>query len=148
VIAAPLLLDDHLLLAVLLDREPRGLRPRGAPIFTTGLWYHRMARAIAEPTVTGVMSRSLGGAGHEVSAGVVGAVASLPDEIGLISLRSLAWPMAELVTAGVRLNLLSLEALATAVHLDATIVLAKRDDNRPLREAATASNVTVRTITA
>lgn len=48
--------------------------------------------------------------------------------------------------AGARLNLLSLEALVAARHLAADICLAEVDDNDPLRVAATAFGVAVRTI--
>ncbi|MGH9185177.1 MAG: hypothetical protein ACRD0U_05080, partial [Acidimicrobiales bacterium] len=53
-------IDDHILLRILLGDEPPDLRPRGAAIFTTGLWYHRLCRALADQTVAGAMSRSLG----------------------------------------------------------------------------------------
>ena len=77
---------------------------------------------------------------------MLGSVVDLPDTIDLISLRDLAWPMAELVHAGARLNLLSLEALAAAQLVSAEICLADVDDNAPLRSAASAVGVTVRTV--
>lgn len=45
--------------------------------------------------------------------------------------------MAQLVADGVRLNLLSLEALAAAEHLDTEICLAEADDNVQLDATAT-----------
>ena len=93
------------------------------------------------------MSRSLGDVAVHVAEGAVRAVIELPESIGLMSLRSLGWPMADLIAKGVRLNLLSLEALAVAEHLDAAICLAAADDNAPLRAAAEARGVTVRMIT-
>jgi hypothetical protein len=77
---------------------------------------------------------------------VLGTVIDLPDTIQLISLRSLAWPMGELVHAGARLNLLSLEALAAARQLSADVCLAEADNNAPLRSAAAEFGVTVRTV--
>jgi hypothetical protein len=141
------LLDDHLVLRLLLNDEPSTLRPVGATIATTGLWYHRLCRAVANQTVVGSMSRRLGAVDDAVASDVLGAVVDLPDTIELISLRTLGWPMGELVHAGARLNLLSLEALAAARHLAADICLADADDNAPLRAAATSFGVTVRTIT-
>jgi len=47
------LLDDHLLLRVLLGNEPASLRPRGAALATTGLWYHRLCRALTNEFVVG-----------------------------------------------------------------------------------------------
>ncbi len=113
---------------------------------TTGLWYHRLCRALADDTIIGSMSRRLGAVDDAVATDVVGAVIELPDIVELVSLRQLAWPMAELVHTGVRLNLLSLEALAAARQLTAEICLAEQDANGPLREAASILGVDVRTV--
>ncbi len=134
--AGVVLVDDHLLLRLLLGHEPSELRPNGAAIFTTGLWYHRLCRALRDQTVTGAMSKSLGNVDAHIASEVVRSVIDLPPSIGLTSLRSLGWRMADLVASGARLNLLSLEALAAAEHLGAEICLATADDNPPLRQAA------------
>ncbi|MBK5221889.1 MAG: hypothetical protein JJE52_03235 [Acidimicrobiia bacterium] len=141
------LVDDHLLLRTLLDDEPSSLRPPDTTIATTGLWYHRLCRALADEAVVGSMSRMLGTVDDEIAASVVGAVIELPADIQLVSLRTLAWPMGALVQAGARLNLLSLEALVAATHLSAEICLAEADDNAPLRTAAHDLGVAVRAIT-
>lgn len=141
-----LVLDDHLLLSVLLGHEPSELRPDGARLSTTGLWYHRLCRAVADPTVAGVMSRALGDVDVRVAADVTATIVELPENIGLLSLRSLGWSMGQLVAGGSRLNLLALEALAAAEHLDATICLAEADDNPPLRDAASRRGVPIRLI--
>lgn len=135
--AGGVLVDDHLLLLVLLGREPTELRPDGGPIATTGLWYHRLCRALADTTVTGAMSRRLGNAPPTVAAASVQAVLDLPEEVGLVSLRALAPPMATLVAEGVHLNLLSLEAVAAAEHLGAEVVLADAAENPSLLAACT-----------
>ena len=142
------LVDDHLLLRVLLGDEPSTLRPANVAIATTGLWYHRLCRALANESVVGSMSRRLGDVDDPVAAKVLNAVIELPDTIELVSLRTLAWPMGELVHGGARLNLLSLEALAAARHLRAEICLAEEDDNHPLRAAAADLAVPVRTVSA
>jgi len=54
------IVDDHLLLEILLNEEPSHLRVPGARILTTGLWYHRLCRAVSIDEVTGAMSRRLG----------------------------------------------------------------------------------------
>lgn len=142
-----LLIDDHLLLRVLLDDEPAELRPQGAVIATTGLWYHRLCRALTDQTVVGSISRRLGGVEASVAAGLIAAVIDLPDTIELLSLRSLGWPMAQLVEQGARLNLLSLEALAAAAHFGATqICLAEVDANEPLKALSHEFGVSIRSV--
>jgi hypothetical protein len=128
--------DDHLLLRILLDDEPHELRPGGGRLFTTGLWYHRLCRSLGDRSVVGAFSRALGRADPPVAAAAIEAVTRLPASIDLLSLRELAWPMARLVDDGVRLNLMSLEALAAAEHLEAELCLAVADENRPLLAAA------------
>jgi len=113
---------------------------------TTGLWYHRLCRALTDHAVVGSMSRRLGGVGESGAAGVLAQVVDLPATIEVVSLRSLGWPMAELVHGGARLNLLSLEALAAARHLAAEICLAEADDNAPLRATAGELSVPVRLV--
>ncbi len=54
--------------------------------------------------------------------------------------------MAPLVNAGVRLNLMSLEALAVAERYDAEICLAVADANPPLIAAASLRGVPLRLI--
>lgn len=142
----PLIVDDHLLLRILLEDEPSELRPHGGRVFTTGLWYHRLCRSLGYRSVTGVFSRALGDADPVVAATAIEAVTSLPDSIELLSLRELAWPMARLVNDGVRLNLMSLEALAAAQHLGAELCLAVADENPPLLAAAEVRTTPVRLI--
>lgn len=144
---AVVLVDDHLLLRVLLDDEPAALRPSGAVVATTGLWYHRLCRALADQAVVGSMSRLLGDVDDAVAADVLRSVIDLPPSVELVSLRTVGWPMGQLVHAGARLNLLSLEALAAARHLSAEVCLAAVDDNAPLRSAAQHFGIALRTIT-
>lgn len=137
-----LLVDDHLLL----QDEPAELRAKGVVIATTGLWYHRPCRAVSDQAVVGSMSRRLGDVDSTVAADAIVAVIQLPESIELLSLRSLGWAMSTLVHPGVRLNRLSLEALATARHLSAEICLADLDNNEALRSAASRFDVLVRSI--
>ena len=142
---ALLLVDDHLLLSVLLGTESAELRPHGATLWTTGLWYHRLCRALSNTAVTGSMSRQLGHVDEALATAAIQALVELPDRIGLLSLRSLGWPMAEFLEGGERLNLLSLEALSAAIALGAEVCLSPADDNRPLRESAARHGIGVRT---
>jgi hypothetical protein len=141
-----LVVDDHIVLRLLLDDEPDSLRPEGGRIFTTGLWYHRLCRALANPHVEGAMSRRLVGTTPAVAAAAQQSVIDLPHDIGLISLREVAWPMARLVVSGAQLNLLSLEALAAAGHVGGVLCLARADENRPLLDAAAARGIPARVI--
>ena len=138
--------DDHLLLQILLDEEPRELRAPGARIFTTGLWYHRLCRAVSGRAVTGAMSKRLGRADPRLAAAAVRAITTLPETVGLISLRDLSWPMAQLLEEGVRLNLLSLEALAAAERRRCELCLAAADENPQLLAAAAARGVPARLV--
>ena len=136
--------DDHLLLRVLLNDEPRQLRAPGARLFTTGLWYHRLCRAVATPTVVGALSGSLGHVDVATARAAVQAIVSLPELIGVLSLRELGWSMARLLGDGVRLNLMSLEALSAAERLRAELCLAADDENPQLIAAARRRNTQVR----
>lgn len=142
-----LIIDDHLLLRVLLDDEPRALRPGGATLTTTGLWYHRLCRALSNQDVIGSMSRRLGQVDIDVAAGVIEQVIDLPATIQLLSLRTLGWRMGTIVNSGTRLNLLSLEALAAAHELDAEICMSESNENAPLAAAARHVGIVVRLVT-
>jgi hypothetical protein len=136
--------DDHILLRILLDDEPSDLRPDGARVFTTGLWYHRLCRSLGDRSIAENFSRVLGRAEPAVGAAAIEALTRLPDSIDLLSLRELAWPMARLIDDGVRLNLMSLEALAAAEHLDGELCLAVLAENPPLVKTAEARATPVR----
>ena len=142
------LVDDHLLLAVLLGREPTALRPSDARIATTGLWYHRLCRAVIDSTVVGSMSRRLSGLAPAAASAAIASVVRLPADIEVVSLRTLGWPMAEVLSGGLRLNLLSLEAIAAARVIGAEICLAAADRNETLTDAARTLGLNVRTIEA
>ncbi len=139
-------IDDHLLIDILLDDEPPDLRRPGGQVFTTGLWYHRLCRAMGNHEVTGALSRSLGRVDPDVATSAVRAAIALPETIGLLSLRDLAWPMARLLDDGVRLNLMSLEALAAAEQRGAELCLAAIDENPQLLAAAAARGTPARLI--
>jgi hypothetical protein len=140
------IVDDHLLLRILLNEEPPNFRAPGARMFTTGLWYHRLCRAVSVPEVTGAMSRRLGRADPVVAASAARAITTLPETIGLVSLRELAWPMDQLLQDGVRLNLMSLEALAAAEGQGAELCLAAADENPQLLDVAASRGTPARLV--
>lgn len=141
------LVDDHLLLALLTERASEELETlrRGQRIFTTGLWYHRLSRALSVPRVTEPIGARLGDLPAPGAERVIAASIELPTTVGLVSLRDLAWPMAELFAAH-RLNLVTLEAVAAARHLKATIAIGKSDDGPRLNAAAAALEIPVRVV--
>lgn len=109
-------LDDHLLLAVLSGNEPAALREvmTTQAVYTTGCWYYRLARASASGTGTGSLSGELATLAPERRSQAQASLERLPDGIGLISPRSVVPVMAALQVRR-QLNLLTAEALAVAL---------------------------------
>ena len=94
------------------------------------------------------MFRSLANVSADVAAAALRAATSLPETLGLISLRELASPMGLLLGDAARLNLLSLEALAVAELLGAELCMATSDDDLRLRGEAEARGRAVRLVEA
>jgi hypothetical protein len=138
------IIDDRLLLAVLLRREPGGLAKlrRHGELFTTGLWYHRLCRAVGGRRVSGRLSGALSEAPSGAATAALASVIDLPATIRLISLRDLAWPMGRMVHDH-RLNLMGLEALCAARRVNATICVEDRNDSPGLVAAAADVGVTL-----
>ncbi len=141
----PVLIDDHLLARVLVDDPPEHLGLAERTVATSGLWLHRLGRAVMASPVVGSLSRRLS-VDATIGTRLAASAAILPPEVDLISLRDLAWPMAQILADGERLNLLSLEALAAAEHLGAEMWLGVDDQNPPLIDAAARRGVTVKLI--
>ncbi len=117
------LVDDQLLSVVLRgDGLPNQLGSEPT-IATTGYWYVRLCQA-----VLGVADRTgtLSGPFMALPTGrrqeALAAVLELPEEIGLVSLRDLG-PVIGDLRARHQLNILSVEALAAALYLNATVAL-------------------------
>jgi hypothetical protein len=140
------LIDDHLLREVLLEREPGWLRRvrRGGQISTTGSWYYRLCGALQEPDIAGALSGPIAELPAELRSGVVERVMRLPDQIRLLSMRELAWSASGL---GRRygLNLMAAEALGAAIAKHAAI--ATLGPNLPPRLAAAADAEGIRVVT-
>ena len=73
---------------------------------------------------------------------MLGAIDRLPDQVGLLSLRRLVPIMTVLSATTGRLNLLTAEAVAAAVVLDATIVVTT--ESALLTRSCAAAGVQVR----
>ena len=135
-----IILDDRLLIEELLV----GLDDEGERHTTTS-WYFRACRA------------AVGGAGGHLSGPFVGldaphqatairSLLSLPETIGLPDPRSTVPVMAELSERHPRLNLLNLEAAATGLVLDATVLLSMEAARGVLPEILDAENIRWRTV--
>ncbi|MCB0974787.1 MAG: hypothetical protein KDB86_09545 [Actinobacteria bacterium] len=114
------LIDDRLLGAVLLGEPPP--QP-DAEVFTTGYWYVRLCQAVLNASDRpGALSGPFLDLPESTRQRAVGALLQLPDDIGLVSLRDLA-PTTASLRARHRLNILSIEAVAAATHLQACVYL-------------------------
>jgi hypothetical protein len=134
------LVDDQRLSAILRGYSPPD--PSSA-VATTGCWYLRLCQAVLDADErTGALSRPFAVLPPAERASALRTVLDLPADITLVSLRDLAPLMAELRRRH-PLNLLSLEALAAAVHLDADVVLSTASPRLQVALAAEGRSVTV-----
>lgn len=134
-----LLVDDRLLSLVLRGETLPGRLARDQPLFTTGYWYVRLCQAaLAAADRPGVLSGPLAALPPGRREQALAAVLELPDTIGLLSLRELG-PVIGQLRARRRLNILSIEALAAAVQLGATVALSTGSPR--LEEALTAEGM-------
>ena len=137
-----IVVDDLLLLHIVARRTHPAVHSYVASaargeVFTTGSWYWRLARAITRPS-RGVFSRYLGTLSADERFRVGAAVENLPEGLGVLSLRRLVPIMAALPG---QLNLLTAEALAAAIVLDASIAVTT--ESNLLTQAAAAVNLTI-----
>jgi len=115
------LVDDRLLAAVLRGERVRVLR--GHDLATTGCWYVRLCGAVMSAAGrTGTLSGPFRNLPEPERTAALTAVTQLPPTIELVSLRELA-PTIGILRQRHDLNLLSIEALASAVTLGATVFL-------------------------
>lgn len=119
-----IVVDDALLGAVLAGSAPDELAAAfsDADIATTGSWYWRLSRALHDRRSTGALSRAFTGLSASRQAVVRAALQQLPPEIALPSLRRLV-PVMTGLDVGRPLNLLTAEAVAAAIVLDASIAV-------------------------
>jgi hypothetical protein len=111
------------------DRGLAGLLQGGVPpepgqlVYTTGCWYVRLCQAALSSSVSGALSGSFAELPPKLIPRALHSLLELPEEIGLVSLRILAPLIGQLRSRHRQLNLLSIEALAAALHLDAQVFL-------------------------
>jgi len=114
------LIDDQLLGAVLRGKTPPH---RKADVYTTGYWYVRLCQAVlASNRRSGTLSASFRSLPGPTRDRAIQALLELPDQIGLVSLRELA-PIIGQLRNRHDLNILGMEVLAVAVHLEADVYL-------------------------
>jgi hypothetical protein len=117
----PALIDDQLLSAVLRHKTPPALRRR--QLYTTGYWFVRLCQAaLGTPSQPGVLSTPFAALPAPLRDRAMTALMELPESIGLVSLRQLA-PAISTLRQHHQLNILAIEALAAAKHLDADVFL-------------------------
>lgn len=105
----------------------------GHTLFTTGHWYLRLCQAYFRSTSTGMLSRPFEELEPDARQAAERRLLSLPRNIGLLSMRSLAPLMAQLLVEYPHMNVLSREVLASAIDLDAKVVVTARS---PVLKAA------------
>jgi hypothetical protein len=114
------LVDDQLLGSILRG----GKAPhRRAEVYTTGLWYVRLCQAVLGAAEhPGALSRPFNALPTARRERALQSLLELPESIGLLSLRELA-PRIGHLRRRHELNVLGIEALAAALHLEATVYL-------------------------
>lgn len=128
------LVDDQALGAVLRGSIPRRLRR--LDVATTGYWYVRLCQAVVRTTERpGALSGPFADVPPAIRDRAIAAVLDLPDTIALRSLRELG-PTIGRLRSRHALNVLGIEVVAAAIHLDATVFLSTPS---PRLEAALAA---------
>jgi hypothetical protein len=148
---ASLVVDDHLLRDILTgerSQDLEGIAPAG--IATTGLWLFRPCSSFADPVAAGKLSTPVTGLPEDLQDRFRAQLVALPDEIEVVSMRDLSWPMAQLQARhrarGPAMSAAMVEALAAAHWLGAGIAVSKHDVGRSLRAAAKADGIEFRTL--
>jgi hypothetical protein len=138
---ATVVVDDHLLRDLLTGERRLDLDGIATGLATTGLWLFRLSSSLADPRAAAKLSAPVMGLPAERQAQFRAHLAALPEEIEVLHLRRLAWPMAELLqqrhrALGHHLSAAMVEALAAAHELDAEIAVSRTDVGPGLRAAA------------
>lgn len=133
--------DDHLLRDVLTGERPADLGGLAdAGVATTGLWLFRLCSSFADPTVAGKLSAPLALLPDDLRAAFRAGIIALPEEVVVLNLRDLAWPMAQLQVrhrkSGRNLSAAMTEALAVAHRLEGELAVSRHDVGPNLRASA------------
>lgn len=132
--------DDHLLRDVLTGQRDAALGGLATSLATTGLWLFRLSSSWAAPGAAGKLSAPVAALPPEQQDRFRAQLVRLPDEVEVLHLRALAWPMALLQqrhrTHGTHLSAAMVEALAAAHSLGAAIAVSRHDVGPNLKAAA------------
>lgn len=138
-----IVLDDQLLFEVLADEASDELLWAGSDgVATTFSWYYRLARAIASGGIRGALSRRFTDLSDDARARVQAHLADLSD-VEVVGAKELV-PVMTALAAMATVNVLTADAVATALVLDAPIAVSTRSD--VLDRAAAVAGVPVRFI--
>ena len=137
---ATVVIDDHLLRDVLTGNRHHDLEGIATSLATTGLWLFRLSSALASPSVVGKLTAPVAALSAGQQELFRARLVALPDEIEVLPLRQLAWPMALLQhrhrSEGRPLSAVMAEALAAAQTLGGAIAVSGRDVGPNLKAAA------------
>ncbi len=138
------ILDDHLLRDLLADDASAGLVDLLAAHepATTNLYLYRLSKSVAS-----ARGGALTGGWSAEHRRVLGAkLLTLPDDIEIVPLRTIAFRMAE-IAATHRVSTLGAECVAAAEYVDAPLCVWSGDDGPGIRAAAIELGLDYRTIT-
>jgi hypothetical protein len=142
--------DDHLLRDVLTGERVPDLGGVATGLATTGLWLFRLSSSWAAPDAVGKLSAPVAALPPALQDRFRAQLVALPDEIEVLPLRRLAWPMAELQQRhrrdGRQLSAAMVEALAAAQTLGAAIAVSRQDVGPNLQAAARHDGVAFHTL--
>jgi hypothetical protein len=135
-----IVVDDHLLRDVLTGERDAALGGLATGLATTGLWLFRLSSSWADPRAAGKLSAPVSALPTDQQDRFKAQLVRLPDEIEVLHLRALAWPMALLQqrhrTHGVHLSAAMVEGLAAAHALGGAIAVSRQDVGPNLKAAA------------
>ena len=136
------LLDDHLLRDWLGGADDALQGAIGEePVATTNLWYVRLCKGMASYRAGGLANWP----DRERRALVAGLVA-LPEPVTVVPMRELAWRMGELIAGHAGLSALGAEAVASALTIEASVLVSSRNVGPGIRRACEAVGVRHRTL--
>lgn len=137
---ATVVIDDHLLRDILTGTRLPDLEGIATSLATTGLWLFRLSSAWAAPDVVGKLTAPVAALSAGQQDLFRARLVALPDEIEVLPLRQLAWPMALLQhrhrSEGRPLSAAMAEALAAAQTLGGAIAVSSQDVGPNLKAAA------------
>ncbi len=123
-----IIVDDQLLLSILAGQESDSLfSARSNGVATTLCWFYRLSRAIASGSSTGVLSRQFSALSTAHQADVISLVDELPEDIITLDSRTVV-PVMSALSSVASANVLTTEAVATALVLDAEIAVSVQSE--------------------